>query len=60
VRCVARYHDVVAVGCLVLDGGADVGECGVILRDSTQVALAARVLAGKQSVVDEVGGEQFV
>jgi hypothetical protein len=58
--CVAGYHHVVAVGRLVLDGGANIGETGVILSDSLNVALAVRGLAGKQAVIDEVGGEQFV
>jgi hypothetical protein len=57
---VAGYHHVVAVGRLVLDGGADVGEAGVILSDSPHVALAVRGLAGKQAVIDEVWGEHFV
>ena len=55
----ASYHHV-AIGRLVLEGGAGVGEGGVILCDPLDVALAPRVLAGKRGMIDEVGREQFV
>ena len=53
-QCEASYHHV-AVGCLVLYGGADVGESGLVLSDPLYVAFAPGVLAGKQIVIYEVG-----
>src|SRR5688572_32101385 len=49
-RCEASYHHVV-VGCLVLDGVANVGESGAIFCDPLHEALAPGVLAGKQAVI---------
>jgi hypothetical protein len=53
-------HDLVASGYLVLDDVAKIGEGGVLLGDPLLVALAARLLAGKQAMIDELGGEQLV
>jgi hypothetical protein len=59
-HCDATYHDVVAVGCLIFDAVADVREASVLLGGTLYVALAARDLAWKQAVVDEVGGQHLL
>jgi hypothetical protein len=41
---------------LILDDVADVGEGGLFFGNYPQVALAVRLLAGPQVVIDEVGG----
>jgi hypothetical protein len=53
-------HDLVTFGQLVLDDEANIRESCDLLGDLLLVALAARHLAGKQAVIDEVRGEQFV
>src|SRR5918994_3926597 len=58
--CVASYDHVVAVGRLIVDGGADVRNNVLIFCDRLHEALAPRVLAGEQVVIDEVGSKQFV
>src|SRR5215210_278193 len=58
-HCKATYHNV-AVGCLELDDVADVGEGGVLLGGTLYITLAARDLAGKQAVIDEVGSHHLL
>jgi hypothetical protein len=53
-------HDLVTFGYLVLDNASNFREGSVLLIHLLLVALTARLLAGKQAMIDEVRGEQFV
>ena len=53
-------HHLVALGYLVMDDEAEVGEGGVICGDRPLVTLAIGLLTEKQTMIDEVGGEQLV
>jgi hypothetical protein len=56
----ASYH-LLPFGChLILDVDTKVGEAGMLLSNLLHEALAAWLLAGKQTVIDEVGGEQLL
>jgi hypothetical protein len=56
-------HHLVSFGYLLLDDVAAVGVGGMIFGDLLQVALAdlaGGLLAGKQVVIDEVGGQHLL
>src|SRR5215213_10553341 len=55
----ATYH-LVPFGCLILDEYAGVGDGGRELGDYLHEALAARLLARLQAMINEVGGEQLL
>ena len=54
----ARHH--VALGDLILDGEAGVGEHGEHVGERALVVLAARLLARQEAAVDEIFGHQLV
>jgi len=56
----ASYHLVPFGGYLILDIDTCVGEDGILLSNLLLEALAPWLVAGKRTVIDEVGGEQLV
>src|SRR5829696_3493142 len=53
-------HHLIVFGDLILDDVADVGEGTLFFGNHPQVALAVRLLAGPQVVIDKVGGHHLL